>query len=403
MPNYDGPVFFHQLGDMDHKRCLEMLQSGHGDGVIISPHDFSSRESWSEDLLDTYAQKFKVTNKTILVDPQGYDPVKVGERINSPVADTAGLLDRNINALFIHQSLELQEKLGATQFLVPSTYSQPIDDIWLDVLASSCDIASQWVKNLQEPKPLLATIAIHTTEVTSQQQRRKLLNNIVTLPVHGFYLVVADVDPSTRDIPFLTGFLELVFRLKWQGFKVISGYSGPWAMLAFPFGLDGFANSGRKNRQSFKPLDWRGEKPKGGGPKNFYDVWSPVLLSYIRYPGDAEFLKNQNLWKRLERSSPYAPPFDRAPAEVYESKAWEQGTSFKFFSWEMWALAKEFQNLGRVDRIERVRHKLALAQNECDAVKHALSQPAGAHISAWRDAFEKYLDSVTDDLEALFT
>jgi hypothetical protein len=392
---YSGPHYFHQLGSSDHVRCLTVLREGHGAGAIISPKDFVR---YPYRLKET-VEGFKSTGAQVLIDPQGYDPsTNVGEK-ETNLEGSAVFHDTGISEAYIDKHFRFQHEFGVTQFLTPCPETDSLGDDWQQAVSILSETGRTWLLDSGIANPLLSTIAVHGHMVRDPGRRSELLNFISDLKgvVDGIYLILGSVDAFTREVPLLIGILQVIFRLKWQGFNVLLGYCGPWAMLAFPFGLDSFANSGLKNRQSFTP--WRGEQPRGWGPpggKQYHDLYSPDLLGFVRYPDDVSQLSLSQKQTIFRRSTSYSPPETIDPSIVHASRLWRRGHSYQDFSCKMAALAREFQDLAREERIDSVRQKLSMAQTGHSSIGATLNTNRGGYIPAWREAFETYLEQETD-------
>lgn len=401
MPTYSGPFYYHQLGYLDHQRCFELLRNDIGHGAILSPESFP--EKWTH-LFPKTAQDYKSTGKDLWIDPQGYDPNIVRPE-GSPLEGSALLQDENLSLEYNHKLLHLQASHNASSLLIPGYETNDLGANWQADTIRFAAVAVDYINEREIDKPLFSSIVVDQLLIRSPDRRLELLELLTGLKnlVDGIYLIVLNVPTFTTEVQLLIGLLDVIFRLKWQGFSVMVGYSGPWAMLGFPFGLDRFANSGLKNRQKFTPR--RQEQPKGWGPpggKQYHDYYSPKLMGFLRYPDDFRGLPQSDKTRLLSNPSSYSPPPDQDPDIVKEAKIWTRGDSYKDFSTKMHLEARQFQGLDREDRIILVRTKLDLAQQEIEALGETSGLSLSDHVFAWKEAFDTYLSEVQSDLEFEF-
>ncbi len=397
MTSYSGPYFYHQLGNSDQVRCYEMLENGFGQGAILSPRDLARYPN----KLSEYALAYLGLQVDLLVDPQVYSPS--GAALQNPQflpqIETNDLLNPDVRLSIVTKSLEQQRALNVTKYIIPGHISEVASDEWLDVIRDLGEGAKTWLMNQGDNRPVLATIALAPNVIYTREGRERLLNGIAGLETDGIYLIPT-VPSQPTDDNLLYGLLDIVFRLKRHGYELLMGYTEPWVLITFPFGLDAFASSGLKNRRSFDQSDWRSKKSGGRGPK-YNRLWSPILLDNIRYPDDAEFLNSEGLLDKLSGSSPYGPPSgSSSPTEVYETKQWKYGRSLQHYAWTMCELSSSFQNKGREERVDKVRQWLSSAQAEHKLIaqKGIVLPSRGDHLKAWSRAFEDYLADVTDEL-----
>lgn len=404
MQKLPEPKYFHQLGSNEHLLGLEMLRQGFGGGAILSPRDLQ-RPNWSPTKITEIIPQYRNTERDFLVDPQAYNPNYLEIRDDINLSNTKGLATYPDISPLINNELNLQRDYGTTRFIVPGTFTAAVSDDWLDVIRRFGEAASNWATSLNESRQLLGTVAVHTEQIRNEEIRRRLLNHLANIPVNGFYLILGEIAPRTTDIETLIGVMDLIFRLKWLEKTVLLGYSGAWAMLAFPLGLDSFASSGIKNRQSFDPEVWRETKPKGragGGTKKYNDLWSAKLMDIVRYPDDAQLLSEAEFRNICTSDSPYSPPLDQRPADVSARNGWKRGASHRDYAWKMWDLAREFKDTGYQTRIAMVRAKLKEATESQFEISSKLRRQPPVYTQAWREAFETYISSIHQDLEFLY-
>lgn len=405
MYEYTGPVFYHQLGYQDQRRCLEMLQNGQGAGAILSPRHLDDAK------LRECARLLIETGGKLLVDPQFYNPVFFDEGEDYPLGlgdyTTHDLWNPSVQSSVVGRILRYESELGVSSLIVPCPYAREgITESWLDLVGGMTTAAREWLISQDESFPLLATVSVPAFAIAADEERARLLNRIVGLEVDGFYLAL-ESDPFPANIDYLSGMLDIVFRLKQNRFVVILGYASYSAYLSFPFGLDAFASGGFDNRRAFSFSEWeRVESRKRRGPRDKF--CSTDLLGRIVFPDEAELLYNAGLWADLDDGSPHAAVLfqGRPPSEVAAAKQWRRGESFKHYLRTCWALSEGFRGRRRDDRLQQVRRLALAAQRRYQEFQQAGirlgADSRGGHIGSWLSAFESYVESVQPELEDEF-
>lgn len=391
MSPYSGPYFFHQLGNQDRERCLELLQDDIGSGAIFSPRHMKGKV-WK-----TTVAEYRLPNKELLVDPQYYDLSSFQAAANNDlsVGSTGDLVNDQVAAKTVAETLGQQRALGATKYLLPCKWAETYTERWLATLESFAEAARNWCTQNADTTPILSTIAISSNIVQDEETIQSLLNDLVALDVEGFYLVVnVDEKLSPGTLKLLRNLLGMVFALKRNSYYVLLGYCDYWAMLAFPFGVDAFAAGGWENRRTFKPTQETFDRPKDQMQRQV-KYSSRFLLGRVVFPFEAEVLNEQGIWNDLRDVSPYSPHFDGlSPSEVSAAKLWREGDSFRHYLWTMHQLAEEFRGLSLPERVGLVRRRLNLAADMHTRIYQKLGvslKSDGRYIEAWREAFESAL------------
>jgi len=404
MNTYQGPFFYFQLGHQDQRRCLEMAQRGYGKGAILSPTHLSERA------LSQYANDFSSAGREVLFDPQMFDPRNFPRRDREEVpqfANTHELSDTSNSAVVIEYFLRWQQDLNVSKFIVPCPTANPFTSEWIRILFRLNEQAQEWVERNEPGKPRLATLILSEDVIASETARHEVLNNIVgfnTFDVEGFY-VVFDARSLQTNEDAVYGMLDLVFRLKQHLFSVLIGFADFWAMLALPFGLDAFGGGSWQRSRVFQSNQWRGERDTG--PRRRAKRYrSALLLGDVRFPEEAELLREVGMWEELNNSSPYALPVFSgiSPAAIEASNQWTEGNSHQNTFWQFLTLIHKFVAKTRSERIAIVRKQLTNAEEFFVRASrnHRQLQNNGQYLAIWRGAFERYLSEVAAELEDEF-
>jgi hypothetical protein len=397
---YNGPFYYHQPGTNQHNRAYDLLYSNMGDGVIVTANE--KREKPLESLI----RKCHAISKPVILDVPQYDP----NTFNAPgqQAGSELLLDPAIRIDYVRHALERQHKANASTYIIPNFETFSISQSWFQIMRALAETASEWINtNGDDECEVFLTIAVPSTDIANSERRQALLNQMISLRklVHGFFINVTDIPLFEVDETLLRNLMHLVFRLKWQEFKIILSKAGPWVPLMFPLGLDIFGNDGFQSQQQVRTH--RVEPRKGGRPLTYVPVWSPSAMSYIRYPDDAQSLYSslppsemQNIWGR---NSVFAPPIDRDPDDIYSSGKYRQPRRLNHFSADMAQMAQRYRGLGLYQRIEAVQHQVMDALKTEQEIGKMLGTPnRGREKTTWLATFNRFIEDNQSDLEELF-
>ncbi len=393
---FAGPDFYHQLGHNDQNRCLSLLKDGKGAGAILSPRNIKR-----EDKLHEFAVEYKSTATELIIDPQLYSSFHLNPQEDaSQLENTSAWADPNVGTPILKDALQRQQGLEPSKYLVPAPFASSITESWLTTVRNFVNGALEWqyVNNITHD--LYSTIAISVNVLEDETARLQLLNAISGFSVRGFYLI-SDMPSRATNPQALYGMLDLVFRLKRNGFNLLLGYTEPWAVLVFPFGLEGFASSGQKNRRVFHQGQWRGQQKSGGSAPKYFDFWSLDLLDSIRFPTDADALVRSGLWKKLYSASPHAVIFEeRGPKEVFKNRQWTLRDSFDNYSVMMCQLSAKYRHLDYSARLDAVRSMVSNAQAmQSQLAKHGVELRGDRkQFNIWLETLDRYITSNRDQI-----
>lgn len=397
---YSGPFYYHQPGRNQHRRAYELLQRSIGDGIILGAGKIA------ENRLPDWIGDCRALGKAALLDPEKYDP----GGFSSPGAPdgTELLLDQDMRNPYLNDALSLQTQTSCNAYLIPNFETHSISQNWFRVIRYLSEAAREWINahGYAETKVFL-TIAVSTSEITNAERRQDLINHLSTLhrELDGFYVNVMGVPQFADDGNLIRSLMHLVFQLKWQDFEVIYSKAGPWIPIMFPLGLDIFGNGGFKSQQQVRSQ--RGGFPRGGQRQNYFSVWSPSAMNYVRYPDDAQVFYNRFEREQyraiLGADSGFAPPADASPDDVYSSDAYDQPTRLNHFSADMARRARLFRGASLHQRIEMVQRQLSDARALERNLGHVLGDTnRGREKETWLMVFNQFIEDKLDDLEDLF-
>lgn len=239
-------------GMMEHSRNL--IESWGGGTVILSPRDLKPQQL--QNLADDI---FSIQGGRILLDPQFYLPYADHERLTShdfwpsgystdgfwSGAEVRGLLTRLIN---------LNYSLHCEYIILPSLYSETIDDDWIARQQMIIDEAAALTE-----LPILLTVALGSDAIRSDDQIDKIHAASSKWGINGVYLVCEhpNGDYLVQDPAWLTNVMDLVAGLRLKGKRVVVGYSNHQMLVLASCGANAIASGTWMNVRSFPPEKFR--------------------------------------------------------------------------------------------------------------------------------------------------
>jgi len=380
---------------------LDVLQRGHADGAILSPKHLKTNK-----LIRRYAELYGDLTEWLMVDPQCYDP-KPAHPDSFPMSRYACDPQRQPDETSLQSSvrdiLQWESGFGVTAYIVPATCSATASKHWLYGLRVVADEAVRWAKDRGDHRPVLATLPLSDAALTLSNERAKVLDHAVSLEVDGFY-VVLDGALIPCQSEWLTGMMDLVFRLRQHGFAVILGYASYSAVLAFPVGLTAFASGGFNKQRSFLYKTW--SSSGGSHPRTGQKYWTRRLLGRIGFSAEAEQIHRADLWDTLADQSPYAIRLfgQSSPAEVDKLDNWKDTQNFAHYFWTCYDLAARFKEVPVLERAALTRRWLRDAMTlwkQLNDDPRIQLKERGEHLSIWESSFDAYIASIGDQLHEL--
>ncbi|MAS33564.1 MAG: hypothetical protein CL610_06130 [Anaerolineaceae bacterium] len=401
---YNGPFYLHQPGYGDFSRVSKLLNEGVGDGVVVFA-DAAKRTS--EKKFPEYLAAFRSSGKQMFIDTEQYDPAFIGAEVNPD--GSKALLDFDVCHQYVASSLALQHDNQCNGYIIPNVETSTLSPSWYELTRVLCATSTNWIDKHGDGKlPLMLTIAVPAGFIADAESRLELLNHLTWLKsfVRGYYINLIDVPEILTDTRLIHGLLDMVFRLKRQKVDIVFARVGGWVPTLFPLGLDYFANGSTKSLQRFQSKrDPR--KTGGSGPVNYVNIWSPLTMSYVKYPEEADVLHKELSQDQLQRlygtDSGYAPPVDRKPESVFYSKGYNQPRRLNHFSATQARLANQYRGRSFSDRIVAVEKTLSEAYRNDQELGKLFNNPnRGQEKKIWLDTFNRFVEENRFDLEDLY-
>lgn len=229
----------------------EMLESGIGSGVILSPR-VSTPEQVSR-----HAQDIRDRGGTVLFDPQFYIPRTSLARIlefpywQGLTFDTE-TFDAEQSADFCRRVVDYQTQvLGVNEIILPGMYTNTADDRWKRWQASFADAGVERSKG----RICYSTMAIGPDVVKNRDAFDAAIDEAINYPTAGIYVLLrppADAFLIT-DEDYLYAILDAFLSLREAQKEVIVGYANQQALLFAAVGVTSIASGNFRNVRSFNP------------------------------------------------------------------------------------------------------------------------------------------------------
>jgi len=245
-------------GMMDLNR--EFLQKNEGSGVILSPRN-CTREQIERHSKEIHQRKGKV-----LFDPQFYEPRTSLEKIldypywGNNDFNTVEFTEKGAKEL-CEGVIDFQiNTLNVEKVLLPGRYSNSVSEDWLEMQYMFADTANQ----LGIKAPVFSTISIGPDILLNKENLDKIVNEIISYPVDGVYLVLRHPKNQylvTNDL-YLYNLLSSLLSISLSGKEVILGYSNQQYLFYAGAGVSGIATGNFRNVRSFDPENFDSQEPK---------------------------------------------------------------------------------------------------------------------------------------------
>ncbi len=268
-----------QHGYGKKKKIEQGIKNGSIEGVIISPRDESPTNLAA--FLASIASEWPSTER--LVDPQLYVgtilPVNAPKLLCYPYYRerlTPVSFSPNDIRFFVSESLKWQSTLDISAVLSPTVMVDDLSNQWAQI---SMMLAQETVAQHDGTKPLLVSLVIGEDALRQRNSVHRWLDDLTTLEVDGFYLVVRRSSESYRqhyEPEVLTSLLHICYSLaELNQYRVFSGYTDMATMLLHAVGITG---SGAGWYANLRQFNLRRFQPSSGGrqPRSRYSS-SPLL------------------------------------------------------------------------------------------------------------------------------
>ena len=230
-------------GMMGHCRYL-ISKWGEGT-VILSPRDLK------EEQLRKFSQELMDINGSTLFDPQYYDPRANHKKLTEHEHwlddfDTGMLSDFTYIQSRFEAIKAINDYTSTEAYIIPSIMCDAVDKIWIDIQNVFLGASS----TVFVDKEKYATIALKKDVLEDESSIQKLIDISEDWDVDGYY-IVPEGTYLIEDSDWLSNLALLVAGLKFQGRKVIVGYSSHQMLYLGCVKADAIASGTFLNVRSF--------------------------------------------------------------------------------------------------------------------------------------------------------
>lgn len=231
---------FAQHGAQEGEKITEGLTRELLDGVIYSPRDVSLSSLQTK--LDSMASNYSSAER--LFDPQYYaiflngtDEARLGNLLDDYSAyfqrRRRGQLEREVQIQRdLLTALQFQKDLHLTAFIAPNILiPNSLNSVEAVIAKNFIRLAAEQHRQLNDPRPLYATLAISRNALGDKQELVEFLNELTLLddPPHGFYVLISSRNAEARsdiyNTDVIAAWMFINHTLNVNGFEVINGYS----------------------------------------------------------------------------------------------------------------------------------------------------------------------------------
>lgn len=209
------------------------IQSGHLEGVILSPKDEKPAK------MEEYVNYLQAHYPTIdiLFDPQFYVttviPANEGNLISYDYY-TSSLTRRNFVvpsdlSRYVQQTIDYQVRLNLKKIVSPSVLLDNFNDPWSQIALSLAHESQGYHRRLNNNSLLLISLCFNEVALTNADALNEFLDMISSLDVHGFYIIVRrentngspQIEPTIlQNLMYLSYVLSEV-----NNYEVVFGYT----------------------------------------------------------------------------------------------------------------------------------------------------------------------------------
>jgi hypothetical protein len=346
---------------------LFLLQQGHGmldldkdfitdhpqSGVILSPRICSQEQ------VERHAGEVLDLGGELLFDPQFYEPrTNLDRLLTFPYWDGLDFdsADFIINSAgrFCERVINYQvENLNVTKVIIPGRFTNSADTAWRELQGTFAESAAA----LAVDRHLYSTVAIGSDVIMSGELFDNILDEIVSYPVNGIYIVVRPSKDSflvDNDL-FLYALLDGLLSISLSGKDVILGYANQQSLICAGAGISTLASGNYRNVRHFNPEMFYVDESEKRKKTWFYD---PQTLSEYRLENLALAFR-RGLGGYFQQTCEHCEPLIRSSA----ASPWREPQAFRHYLHEMHRQWLSFDTVPRNERVLTVSALLTSVQS----------------------------------------
>lgn len=372
------------------------IEAGSISGVIWSPRDEDPR-SLPQTILECRSAH---PGAMMLFDPQFYATTVTNPRVGrlpdypyyqDGLSRASFSNPQNIQD-FVRDTLEYQAKLQVDRLVGPTVLFEDFRDPWSQVALMMASASVSYHASMHSPPPLLISLLISETALTSQSSLEEYLDHLSLLEAHGIYLIVRrnsqQYQAAFEPTP-LENLLYLAYVLaEINKYEVVSGFCDFVGLLLHAVGVTATGSGWHSNLRQFSMV--RFEQAEGGRqPRPRYSSL-PLLNSIL-----IDELDNINYIGQLPvvlSGSPYDNVFSGTTPP--SSTPWPQDTSALHHWSVLQSSAARVQGGTVPQRLNLCMQMLGQAE----AIYNSLGQSGvtfdvssgNRHLRQWREALANF-------------
>ena len=335
--------------DLDREFITDHPQSG----VILSPRICSQEQ------VERHAVEVIELGGELLFDPQFYEPrTNLDRLLTFPYWDGLDFesSDFIVNSAvrFCERVINYQvENLNVTKVIIPGRFTNSADTTWRELQG----IFAESTAALNVGRHIYSTVAVGADVVTSGELFDNILDEIVSYPVNGVYIVVRPPKDSfliDNDL-FLYTMLDGLLSISRSGKDVILGYANQQSLIYAAAGISTIASGNYRNVRHFNPDMFYVDESDKRKKTWFYD---PQTLSEYR-------LENLALAFRRGLGGYFALTCEHCEPLISSSAAapWREPLAFRHYLHEIHRQWLSFDTVPRNERLLSVSELLNAVQS----------------------------------------
>lgn len=370
---------------------LFLLQQGHGmmeidrefitdhpqTGVILSPRVYTHEQ------IEKHAEEVIDLGGELLFDPQFYEPrTNLAKLLNFPYWDSLNFdsTDFIVNSApqFCERVISYQvEHLNVSKVIIPGRFTNSADTYWRELQGIFADRAA----TLNVGRHVYTTVAVGADVIMSEELFDNILDEIVTYPVNGIYIVIRPPRDSfliDNDL-FLYALLDGLLSISLSGKDVILGYANQQSLIYAAAGISTIASGNFRNVRHFNPEMFYVDESDRPQRKTWY--YDPHTLSEYR-------LENLALAFRRGIGSYFGPECEHCAPLIRSSASapWREPLAFRHYLHE---IHRQWLSFDIVPRNERV----LLVSELLNSVQSRISELNERRFSFGDRAFNNVIDA----------
>ncbi len=392
-----GP--WHQFGDRSQRMALEQLQSGIGEGIILSPRDLS----WSKS--QHYSRLYGELGADVLIDQQFYFPDYSNANLKSysischraSVNQLCQISDTELIELSNHL-IEINRGLASSAVIAPAVvYESGRSDI-IQLNGRLFSAAKRAGESLAIPT--YASVMVGLSVTSSNETLMSVLSHATSLDADGWYFGYQFPDeriPSNLQDVFR--FCTAGISLACTGKPVLHAYAGPMGLLSLAVGATGAGIGHFQNQWRFSPRRWQSGSGQGGGGDAPPRYFSTNLWGTIVYPDELVQLSSQL------RTSVITPSPFSSQVSTSSQMLWSRWDANKHLIYLICSKISSFSGTQSSRQIARdviqiLDNAISLHQDILNSGIN-LSDNTSAYQANWRTAIANLLSNQSQDFDYL--